>query len=154
MSSNYEVSAQQYKRYMTQQNNHSPTRKTAVKFLMTSPENPFGQVETENDDEGFQLSTYDQGRRSTLGAHHNAASPESGVKQVTMYSQLQEEIKKDARRRSDLALGGESQFQFLIGCRSDSPTVSALVSSSYFTDQSLITVRSFLIEFSLCHFHW
>ena len=34
-----------------------------------------------------------------------AASPESGAKN-NMYNQLQEEIKKDMRRRSDIANGG------------------------------------------------
>ena len=66
-----------------------------------------------------------------------AASPESGVK-VNMYSQLQEEIKKDMRRRTDFALGGENQFQFLIGCRSDSPTVS-----SSFTHNKVLLMGSY-----------
>ena len=73
---------------MADQTTQSPTRKTAVKFLMTSPENPFGQTEEEED--GFQLSRYDKARRNTFGGHKErtndlAASPESGVK-VTMYS--------------------------------------------------------------------
>ena len=53
MSNNYEISTEQYKRYMNQpdKRDQSPTRKTAVKFLMTSPENPFGQ--TEEDEDGF-----------------------------------------------------------------------------------------------------
>lgn len=56
MSNSYDISTQQYNRYMTQQD-QSPTRKTAVKALMTSPENPFGQAEEDNED-GFQLATH------------------------------------------------------------------------------------------------
>ena len=51
------------------------------------------------------MNKFDSARRHTYGGSgqeariDTAASPESGAK-VTMYSQLQEEIKEDARRRS------------------------------------------------------
>ena len=118
----------------------SPTRLTAVKFLMTSPENPFGVADTEEDEYGVNLvsqmtperngtNRFNSARRNTYGGqtrssttNAQAASPESGVK-ATMYSQLQEEIKQEARRKSGLDPRGSS-FQFVMGARSKSPSVS------------------------------
>ena len=114
--------ARQYKRCLTQTSS-SPTRKTAVKFLMTSPENPFGPAEDNDDAE--ELHRFDSARRHTFGGNLRgndmAASPESGMK-VTMYSNLQEEIKNDALRKSQIA--GCNQFSVLLGGRSASPNVS------------------------------
>ena len=115
--------ARQYKRCLTQTST-SPTRKTAVKFLMTSPENPFGPAD-ENVDETDDTHRFNSARRHQFGGNLRgndmAASPESGTR-VTMYSALEEEIKNDARRKSDLA--GCNQFQFLLDGRSSSPMVS------------------------------
>ena len=94
---------------------------------MTSPENPFGQA-GEEDEDGFQGNMYQ--RRHTIGGPNvrtnaHAASPESGAK-MNMYNQLQEEIRKDMKRRINMQMGGESQFAFLTDCRAGSPTVSTV----------------------------
>lgn len=117
-----------YNRYISHKSCTSPSRKTAVKFLMTSPDNPLGPKDEEEDELAVHQNRFDSARRNTYGgslvrAGEPSASPESGSK-VTMYCQLQEEIKMEARRRSDLAYHGHSSFQFLLGDRSSSPGVS------------------------------
>ena len=102
----------------------SPTRKQAVHFLQASPENPFysgvgGNMKREGriqrhpgEDPRYQMDhmgdTDPLAKTYTFVSHNQKglapeleASPQSGAK-VTLYSQLQSEIRSDAQRRSNL----------------------------------------------------
>ena len=80
---------------------------------MTSAENPFGVSEEQEFEAQMMASRFEEARRHTYGGDHarknkeSAASPESGAK-INMYSQLQEEIKDDWRRKSALDPKGSS----------------------------------------------
>lgn len=87
---------------------------------MTSPENPFGppaatgdpDLVNEDHEFGMENDRFDSTHRHTYGGKIKrtdlaSASPESGLVKVSMYSMLQEEIKNDARRKSDQVCGGK-----------------------------------------------
>ena len=97
----------------------SPTRQAAVQFLQASPENPFfggsgaGRPSRHRgragDDPRYQMDhmggvdpmarTYQAARSGAGLAPAAEASPQSGVKN-NLYSQLQDEIRREARSRA------------------------------------------------------
>ena len=69
---------------------------------MTSPDNPFGHQDNFDQEQSY-AGRFSHEMASSIGCRNGkevAASPESGAKK-TMYSQLQEEIKLEVRRRSE-----------------------------------------------------